>query len=1210
MVVGSFVVLTGCSINSAPSATSSEGSFSLQGRVMGGQQPVSGASFQLYAVGNTGDGSAAYPLIPTGSMTVGSSNNYYPNGSSGCTFTTGNPNSCSALPQTNSSGVFNITGDWGTCTSNQAPAAGTNPYLYIVATGGNPGGGNNANFSEMAALGLCNTLTSSTFIVIDEVTTVGSIAALYPYMSSYSATGSAIGDAAKLALAFTAATTEYMSTATGASPGSGLPTGYYASSTEINSLADSISSCINSTGGTAGQNNACGNLFTDATPPGGTAPTDTIGAIIDILKNPTLNVAAIYGLAPGSGAPFVPTLANAPAYWTLPIIAGAPSLPSAFPPSGNYTITNGGVAWDNKQATAAASGLYLCPIGSACTGAPTFAATEQEWTLTEFSPGQYTITSLNSNYPTYNFGTASGGIVYQGPETAGGSNNWVWTLVPAPSGSGYLIYDNWPLLPVDATGNNTTVASGNELEVKTSTGGTSQVWNLNPVGGSSCPATAITPQIWTSTYGWESLSSLSLPPGVEVSLSAEPSAVVGNSAWSWTGSNGFSSSTLQNNNVPLSAGTNTFTLTYTNSCGNQSTLTYTVNVGQTTLSAASCDVLKTAGTPCAAAYSLTRRMFAAYTGNLFQLSCASCSPTTLNIGTSSTTGEVNVAAAASYCSTAPSACYISTIYDQTANANNLTATSGTMALYQASPYNGLPILQTTAPTPTAVTTYTNGTTVATISYTNASPTGIPKGNAAITEYYVRSNFALLSTVGDFGDTTLSATQPVGDRFTLGYSAANGSAGGVTNGAYYCVDVENTAVAATAYATLTCGASGTAPTTSQYVAVNLPSPPLFTLIGKYTGSASGFSVQMADATVGGLSTLPITQPTITPAWGGQIALGEGGNGDIAMSSFQEGAIVAAATTSATDASLQSNVAAFYGQFANYSTTGSYLGPCDAVAAASGTTCTALTSSLTTSAWWGLRAYSNAFASAGSSAVQLQRASDLTKLNIPVTATGDLNVQVAQAFCQNTICGIFEWYDQTGNGHNMTVFGSNFNYEATLLFNCANQTKVCANFEPLSSNALNGYQTTFSAAIPQPFTYNAVWDKTDALYTNVGAVLSSYNQGGSWANFGPASGEATQNVGANTTPGGAGDVQPAHSYVFQSHTSEYNNTATTPVYINGVSSMYGAGTDPTGPVLELGSNLNSGYQPFVGFIQESAIWSTGLTAAQVVALTANQRAYWQF
>ena len=318
MVVGSFVVLTGCSINSAPSATSSEGSFSLQGRVMGGQQPVSGASFQLYAVGNTGDGSAAYPLIPTGSMTVGSSNNYYPNGSSGCTFTTGNPNSCSALPQTNSSGVFNITGDWGTCTSNQAPAAGTNPYLYIVATGGNPGGGNNANFSEMAALGLCNTLTSSTFIVIDEVTTVGSIAALYPYMSSYSATGSAIGDAAKLALAFTAATTEYMSTATGASPGSGLPTGYYASSTEINSLADSISSCINSTGGVAGDNSSCGTLFSLATPSGGTAPTETVGAALLIAQNPANNAGPIFGRMPAQ-SPFAPVLTSAPADWTMSI---------------------------------------------------------------------------------------------------------------------------------------------------------------------------------------------------------------------------------------------------------------------------------------------------------------------------------------------------------------------------------------------------------------------------------------------------------------------------------------------------------------------------------------------------------------------------------------------------------------------------------------------------------------------------------------------------------------------------------------------------------------------------------------------------------------------------------------------------------------------------------------------------------------------------
>ena len=1224
IVALSFVVVNGCAINHSPETAASDGSFALQGRVMGGQQPVSGSSFQLYAVGNTGDGSAAYPLIPAGSMTAGSSNNYYPNGSSGCAFTTGNPNSCSALPQSNSSGVFNITGDWGTCTSNQAPAAGTNPLLYIVATGGNPGSGINANFSEMAAVGLCSTVTSSTFLVIDEVTTVGSIAALYPYMSSYSAIGSATGDVQKLALAFNTATTEYMSTATGTSPGTGLPSGYYASSKEIDSLADSISACINSAGGTAGQNNACGNLFTDATPSGGTAPTDTIGAILDILENPALNVAAIYNLSP-SAPPFEPTLTSAPSGWTLPIIAGSPTLPESLPATGTYTITlasTPSLAWDNNRTASpgglnnAADEVYLCTTGSGCSG--TFVASQQQFTLTTAAPGNYIITSVNNSLPLVTYGTTSPAYIDQDAEPANGDSNWTWTIVPVSTGSGYLIYNNWSTgLPVDATGGGTSVASGNALAAKTYTSGSSQVWNITPTSGSSCPATAITPEIWTSTYGWESLSSIAVPPGVEVSLSAGPTAVVGNSAWSWTGSNSFSSSTLQNNNIPLSSGANTYTLTYTNSCGTQSTLTYAVNVGQPTLTAAACDVLNTAGTPCGAAYSLTRRMFAAYTGNLFQLSCASCSPTTMNIGTSSTTGQVNVAAATSYCSTAPSSCYISQIYDQTANANNLTSASGSMALYQVSPYNGLPILQTTAPTPTTTLNYSTPSATATTAYyrdltgTVGIPTGTP--TSGISVYYVRSNYALVSTEGDFGDMDSTvANSGAGHRFAIGYSAANGVTTNTT-GSYYCLDLENST---TAY-NLNCGASGTAPTTSQYEPVTLPSPPLFTEIGKYTYNAtlanSSVAVEMADAAQGALRTLYSAAPAQAPNLGGGVSLGEGADGKIAYTSFQEGAIIPYTITA--DASLQANIAAFYGQPAltNYATTGTYQGPCDVLAAAASTICSAFTSATTTSGWWGLRAYSNAYAAAGSNAIQLYRVSDGTTANIPVTATGDLNVPMAQSFCQNTICNIAQFYDQTGGGHNMILVANNEGLAARLLLNCANGVKVCASYQPYINNAQEGYQTTFSAAIPQPYTLNGVWDKTDALYNLVGAVLSGYAQANA-ANFGSQANEATQtytgSAGSNT------NAQPAHSYVFQSMTSEFNNTTSSPVYINGISSLFNAsGTtaEGIGPGIEMGSNYtgpSNNWQPQVGFIQEAGLWSSALTPAQVSALQANQRAYWQF
>jgi len=60
--------LSGCTANfgdvatSGPAAVSAVGA-AIQGNVHGGQQPVTGATIQLYAVGTSGYGSAATPLL-------------------------------------------------------------------------------------------------------------------------------------------------------------------------------------------------------------------------------------------------------------------------------------------------------------------------------------------------------------------------------------------------------------------------------------------------------------------------------------------------------------------------------------------------------------------------------------------------------------------------------------------------------------------------------------------------------------------------------------------------------------------------------------------------------------------------------------------------------------------------------------------------------------------------------------------------------------------------------------------------------------------------------------------------------------------------------------------------------------------------------------------------------------------------------------------
>ncbi len=277
---GSATLFTGCiGASSIRPVTDPASPLTVTGVVHGGQQPISGAAIQLYAVGATGDSSSATPLLKSTVLT-------------------------------SSSGSFSITSDY-TC-----PA--TTTEVYLVATGGNSGlasGANNSAIALMAALGPCGSVSGLPYVSVNELTTVGSLAALYPYMSSVSSLG--FVETSQLTAAF-AAVNAYTNVTTGSVPGPSLPSGYYAASIEIQTLGDAVAACINSSG-TVTATSPCGMLFALATPPGGSAPADTIGAMLNILKNPTLNVAGILGLA-NPAAPFQPTLTSPPSSWSLQIV--------------------------------------------------------------------------------------------------------------------------------------------------------------------------------------------------------------------------------------------------------------------------------------------------------------------------------------------------------------------------------------------------------------------------------------------------------------------------------------------------------------------------------------------------------------------------------------------------------------------------------------------------------------------------------------------------------------------------------------------------------------------------------------------------------------------------------------------------------------------------------------------------------------------------
>jgi polygalacturonase len=434
------VLLSGCS--AVPGKLAATPKLKIAGAVHGGQQPVTGATLQLYAAGMGGDGTAATALILTTLTTSdGSGNASNANANAG--------NSFNSLP----AGFFTITGGFVCPVSN--------PQVYLVSQGGNPGlaaGTNNAGLTMMAALGACSGLGAGSNIFLDELTTVGSVAALYPYMTSYAALGSGGADAAQMNSAFSAVN-EYTNTAMGTVPGPALPASTYASSVEIQTLGDAISACINSGGGAAGDSSACGDLYTATTPNGNAAPTDTIGALINILKNPALNVCTIYGLVP-AGAPYQPTLSACPANWMLPISTLTVSVtgPSAVftGATGQYAATvtgasNQGVSWtvngiaggNASVGTITAGGLYTAPavtsampvtigavsvLSSSATGAesvnvqPVMVTVAGPLDVILAQTGQYnaTVTGSSNQGVSWMVNGVAGGSAAQGTITAAG----------------------------------------------------------------------------------------------------------------------------------------------------------------------------------------------------------------------------------------------------------------------------------------------------------------------------------------------------------------------------------------------------------------------------------------------------------------------------------------------------------------------------------------------------------------------------------------------------------------------------------------------------------------------------------------------------------------------------------------------------------------------------------------------------------------------
>ncbi len=348
------LALTGCGLGS-PTVANDTVNVAFGGTVHGGQQPVSGSHIALYATNSNGYGGQLTAL---------------------------------ASATTDAGGNFRITSAYTCPTGQQA---------YLVSTGGNPGltgTVDNSAIFLVAALGPCSGISNSTFVIVNEVTTVAAAYALSGFAPVGGAGMTEASVVAGTANGFATTATNTQGLADGFANAINIiaPSAGQANAVSVggngtipvatvNSLADILQDCVNSA--TPGST-MCTGLFASATPPTGTgiaAPANVFQAALDIAQYPGNNVSALFNLISAQAA-FGPALTTAPNDWTVGITYTSSQIATplglAIDANDNVYVTGSTTA---DLAEFSPQGVTLSPTNASGQSGftPTFLTTAHNW---------------------------------------------------------------------------------------------------------------------------------------------------------------------------------------------------------------------------------------------------------------------------------------------------------------------------------------------------------------------------------------------------------------------------------------------------------------------------------------------------------------------------------------------------------------------------------------------------------------------------------------------------------------------------------------------------------------------------------------------------------------------------------------------------------------------------------------------------------------
>lgn len=362
------LMTTGCGGSGAGNgASGSIPDAAFKGQVDGGgpQNPISGSTVTLYAMGGSGYGTATALTSAT----------------------------------TDSDGNFSL--DSFTC-----PSASTQSYVATI--GGDAGGGINPAIGLIALAGPCGRISDSTFVTVNELTTVAAEWALAQFSDP---TGQYFGTSATNLTGLNNAVSgaesnlvvSYLALG-GNSSNTGIPASFLPWSPlslsctsasypitncdgleRIDTLANILASCVNTSGPDSA---SCSALFSVTA-----NSATTLQAAHVIATNPAANVSEIFAVTPPENlAPFAPALGSAPGDWTLAL---------------NINPSGANFSWPANLAIDSAGNIWVTNY---------FVATY----ITELTPtGALATVYSNANIPDADFGDPYG----IGIDTAG--NVWV-----------------------------------------------------------------------------------------------------------------------------------------------------------------------------------------------------------------------------------------------------------------------------------------------------------------------------------------------------------------------------------------------------------------------------------------------------------------------------------------------------------------------------------------------------------------------------------------------------------------------------------------------------------------------------------------------------------------------------------------------------------------------------------------------------------------